>query len=82
MQKNSENLSEIDKALSVIMLSETELGHRWGISVKTLQAWRQQPNKGPRFCKIGRLVRYRLSDIVTYEEQQSSSSTYDYQSNE
>lgn len=80
MEKKHENNCQIDKIINDIMLSETTLSLRWDISVKTLQAWRQQPNKGPKFCKIGRLVRYRLSNVVKYEEQQLSGSTYDYDS--
>lgn len=46
------------------------------ISVRTLQAWRVQ-GVGPRFCKIGRAVRYRSYDLETWIEARSRSSTSD-----
>jgi len=37
------------------------------ISVRTLQAWRVQ-RKGPAFCAVGRAVRYRRRDLITWIE--------------
>lgn len=34
-------------------------------SVHTLRDWRKQ-GKGPRFTRVGRLVRYRLSDVEEF----------------
>lgn len=45
------------------------------ISVRTLQNWRTE-GKGPRFLKIGRLVRYRrsaLDEFIQSSERQSTS---------
>lgn len=36
-----------------------------GISPKTAEVWRLR-GRGPRFCKIGSLVRYRRQDIQAY----------------
>lgn len=33
-----------------------------GVSVRTIEDWRQK-GRGPAFVKLGRLVRYRLSDL-------------------
>jgi len=38
-----------------------------GLSVLTLADWRCR-GMGPRFCKAGRLVRYRLSDLQVWLE--------------
>ena len=46
--------------------TETQLAKRWNKSVKTLQADRWK-GTGVSFLKLGRSVRYRLSDIVSYE---------------
>lgn len=35
------------------------------VSVRTLQKWRQQ-GKGPKFIKLGRLVRYLGCDLLNY----------------
>lgn len=44
------------------------------ISVRTLQRWRLEGH-GPRFIKIGRLVRYRQSDLDAFIEAKCFSST-------
>ncbi len=49
-------------------LNERELARRWGTSPRTLQRWRAE-RYGPAFIRIGGGVRYRLSDILAYEEQ-------------
>ena len=38
-------------------------------SVKTLESWRRTQLYGPPYCKLGHLVRYRLSDLATYMEE-------------
>jgi hypothetical protein len=43
-------------------------------NVKTLQAWRMR-GCGPQFLKIGRLVRYRGSDIARWMETRLMCST-------
>ena len=48
------------------LLTETQLARRWGMSPRTLQALRAQ-GKHPRWLKIGRCIRYRVSDIQTFE---------------
>ena len=39
------------------------------VSVKTLESWRRTQLYGPPYCKLGHLVRYRLSDLVAYMEE-------------
>jgi hypothetical protein len=48
---------------------ETEQAQRWAISIKTLQRWRCE-NRGPRYTKLSKVVRYRLADILDYEQAQ------------
>lgn len=47
-------------------LTSHELASIWGISPSTLVNWRAT-GRGPRFVKIGRAVRYRMSDIIAFE---------------
>ena len=71
---NNNHVAEVSKST---LLSEKEVAARWSISIKTLQAWRAQPNKGPLFIKLGRAVRYRYAEIVSFEERQMKGSTYE-----
>ncbi|WGH78595.1 helix-turn-helix domain-containing protein [Jannaschia ovalis] len=48
-------------------LSEGLLAKRWQLSCRTLQRWRSQ-GRGPAFLFIEGSIRYRLSDIIDYEE--------------
>jgi predicted DNA-binding transcriptional regulator AlpA len=43
-------------------LTEREVADRLGLSVATLRAWRFR-EKGPRFLRLGRSVRYLPADI-------------------
>lgn len=47
-------------------LTTDELANRWSMSSGALINWRDQ-SQGPRYIKVGRLVRYRLEDILEYE---------------
>ena len=62
--------------MSVKRLTQTDLAQRWDISGRTLERWRWL-GQGPLFVKIGGHVRYRLEDILAYEEQQTRTSTSD-----
>lgn len=48
-------------------LNEKQLAERWGVSVRTLQATRVK-GSGVPFVRIGRAVRYRLEDVLAYEQ--------------
>lgn len=50
-------------------INQSDLAKRWGISPRTLERWRWV-GEGPRFLKIGGLVRYRLEDVEAYEASQ------------
>ena len=47
------------------LFDEIVLAERLGISRSTLQSWRYA-GRGPRYLKIGRLIRYRNADIETF----------------
>lgn len=44
------------------LYSQNDVAERLGCSVRTLERYRVS-GEGPRFVKIGRLVRYRASDL-------------------
>ena len=48
-------------------LRERELAARWRVSTRTLQRWRSD-GTGPSFLLIGGSVRYRMSDVLEFEE--------------
>jgi excisionase family DNA binding protein len=52
------------------LIDEVELAVRLGVSRSTLQSWRYE-GRGPRFIKLGRLVRYRNADIDAYLKAQT-----------
>jgi excisionase family DNA binding protein len=56
------------------LLDQHEAAKLLGISVRTLERHRLT-GTGPRFARIGRLVRYRQSDIAEYIEQNIRTST-------
>jgi predicted DNA-binding transcriptional regulator AlpA len=58
------------------LLNERDLAARLQLSVKCIQMWRLK-GKGPAFLKLGRggAVRYRLTDVLTWEENCVQSST-------
>ena len=48
-----------------ISYTETEVEVLTGLRVKTLQRWRLT-NRGPRFVRLGRCVRYPAKDLFTW----------------
>jgi hypothetical protein len=55
-------------------LNENQAAQFLGVSVRTLQAWRVRGG-GPRYCKIGRAVRYQRRALVSFQEEHTVSST-------
>ncbi len=49
-------------------ISQNELAQRWQVSESTLERWRAE-RIGPSFLKLGGQVRYRLMDIMAFEDQ-------------
>jgi predicted DNA-binding transcriptional regulator AlpA len=50
-------------------LTRQELADRYGLPVKTPADWASK-GTGPRYAKIGRHVRYLLSDVIDWERTQ------------
>jgi len=50
---------------SVDLIDEPALATRLGVSRSTLQSWRYA-GRGPRFIKLGRMIRYRNADVDAY----------------
>ena len=63
-------------ALDEIFLTEKQLASRHQLSVKTLRNARVTGSY-IRFVRLGRTVRYRLSDVLSYEEANLVRSTSD-----
>jgi predicted DNA-binding transcriptional regulator AlpA len=47
------------------LIDEPALAARLGVSRSTLQSWRYA-GRGPRYIKLGRIVRYRNADVDAY----------------
>lgn len=54
---------------NVNLLTTAEVADRLNVSEQTLRHWRTQ-NRGPRYLKLGKAVRYRPADITTWIEEQ------------
>lgn len=52
-----------------VWLTRSELAAREKVPVATLAQWATQ-GKGPRYARFGRHCRYRLSDVIDWENAQ------------
>lgn len=59
---------------SSALLTEQDLAIRWSCSIKKLQSDRLK-GAGIPYVKIGRLVRYRIADVLEFEAAQLRQST-------
>jgi len=50
-------------------LTRQEVADRMKLPAATLAQWASQ-GKGPKYGKFGRHVRYRLSDVIAWENEQ------------
>ena len=67
MQPSMQAANQDSPAPSHVFLTEQQLAARHQVSVKKVQADRLR-GAGVPFVRVGRLVRYRLSDIMAYED--------------
>ena len=72
--QNQNEFLPISVLASEMFLTEKQLAARWFASTKKLQADRLY-GKGCQYIKIGRAVRYRLSDILAFEMENLRTST-------
>ena len=56
------------------LLSETEAAPLIGVAVGTLQNWRVS-GTGPKFIRVGRLVRYDPADVEAWRAERRVGST-------
>ncbi|WP_434053119.1 MAG: helix-turn-helix domain-containing protein [Roseibium sp.] len=56
------------------LINEQDAANFLCVSFRTLQAWRVRGG-GPKFCKIGRAVRYRRADLLAFATSNSAHST-------
>lgn len=52
---------------SAVAICESELARRANVSIAVIRKWRREKS-GPRFLKLGRLVRYRVRDVEAWLE--------------
>lgn len=48
-----------------LALTESEAARQLGISISGLRKWRRN-GSGPKFVRLGRLVRYRANDVKAF----------------
>lgn len=52
-----------------IWLARKQLANRWQMAEATLAQWACR-DKGPKYARFGKHVRYRLSDVIAWEAAQ------------
>jgi Helix-turn-helix domain len=52
-----------------VYLTRKDVSHRVQIPVSTLAQWASQ-GRGPKYALFGRHARYRLSDLIAWEQAQ------------
>ena len=55
--------------LRVLYLTTDQLAERLGLAPITVETWRKR-GKGPPYVRLGRAVRYRISDVEAWAESQ------------
>lgn len=59
-----------------ILIREREAAHLLDMSVAALRKWRRE-GRGPRYFKVGKLVRYRVSDLEAFVSKHERTSLHD-----
>jgi excisionase family DNA binding protein len=59
---SSAELERSSKGAALILLTESQVSQLLQVSLARLRKWRVE-KRGPRFIKVGSLVRYRLADL-------------------
>lgn len=57
-----------------ILLFTRDAARMLHLSERTMEDWRLK-GRGPRYVRVGRSVRYRLADILTYIERRTFQNT-------
>lgn len=61
-EQSTQNKDVPDKPIKPEFMTPRELAQQLGVSPQTLASWRFY-GKGPKFTRMERLIRYRLSDV-------------------
>ena len=70
MEHNAQRRKPLDGVNDDRSLCTPDAALFLGLSPKTLEAWRLQEGRGPRFCRYSaRAVRYLLSDLREFQAQ-------------
>jgi excisionase family DNA binding protein len=70
------NVSQKDIDERATTVGPEEAAKRLGVTARTLANWRWQ-GRGPRFVRVGRKIRFRLSDLAAWLDTQTRASTTD-----
>lgn len=54
------------------LLAPSDLANYLGIPEQTLANWRSTGQRGPRWYKVGRHVRYRMSDVNAWLDSEAA----------
>ncbi|MBV5306440.1 MAG: helix-turn-helix domain-containing protein [Desulfobulbaceae bacterium] len=54
-----------------LVMNDVQAAEYLGISPHTLRKWRSTGSTGPAYVCVGRLKKYRLSDLVAYAQSQT-----------
>lgn len=73
MQEHSGISAEVAKEATAVHMGGRDLSNRLQVPEQTLAVWRMK-GYGPAFFKVGRHVRYRLSDVLAWEQEQLEAS--------
>lgn len=65
---NNTNSSQLEQVGKQRLLTETQAAELLGLTVGTLQVWRCTKRYNLAYIKVGRLVRYRHSDLLAFLE--------------
>jgi excisionase family DNA binding protein len=72
--KSEESAAEtLRRLMADKLLSEIEAAEYMGIAPNTLNGWRCTGRYALKFIKVGRLVRYKLSDLEEFLERRTRS---------
>lgn len=58
-------MTQMNDANGIQPLTESQAAARLGLKVATLRAWRQK-GKGPAYVRLGRAVRYLMTDVEDF----------------
>jgi hypothetical protein len=73
---DGQNSPSVSGQISEPFVNENRAAEHLGVSPRTMQRWRST-GTGPPWFRIGRLAKYRLTDLTLWGESQARISTSD-----